>query len=108
MDDAEPWRVWWLNRPAAYPYNTCFRPRNPGFLVFVPAGCSEAVVAPDIVEDVDPNEPVPPAVDPAAPFPNNRRGFPIFSDDSGYSRASGATSVSNVLSGSSIVATTAI
>ena len=71
-------------------------------------GCSEAVVASDVVEDVDPNEPAPLAVDPTAPLPENRRGFPIFAGDSVYSNASGAASVSGASSGCTVETSAAI
>ena len=76
--------------------------------MFVPVGCSEAVVASGVIEDVDPNEPAPLAVDPTAPLPENRRGFPIFAGDSVYSQDSGAVSVSGVSSGCTVETSVAL
>ncbi|POM74239.1 Hypothetical protein PHPALM_8835 [Phytophthora palmivora] len=38
VDHHEPWRAWWLLDPARHPFNTCFRSRNPEFMVFAPKG----------------------------------------------------------------------
>ena len=78
FDASEPWRVWWLTRPVENLYNTCFSPHHPKSLVFVPAGFAQSDVVSRIVEDVDPNEPAPTAVSPAAPIPQNRRDTQIF------------------------------
>lgn len=73
LDSAEPWRVWWITRPAEHPYNTCFRPHHPEFPVFMPAGGAGSEVDSRIVADVDLSEPDPTAVNPSAPIPENRR-----------------------------------
>ena len=78
LDASEPWRVWWLTRPAENPNNTCFRPHHHEIPVFVPAGVAESDVVSRIVEDFDPNEPAPPAMSPAAPITENSRDTQIF------------------------------
>ena len=81
LDQVEPWRVWWLTRPSEHPYNTCFRPCNPGFPVFAPVGTSDSEVKSLIVEDVDADESSP-VVDPSTLEPENLDGTQIFVDAS--------------------------
>ena len=77
LDSAEPWRVWWITRPAEHPYNTCFRPHHPEFPVFMPAGGAGSEVDSRIVADVDLSEPDTTAVSSSAPIPENRRDTQI-------------------------------
>ncbi|POM58432.1 Hypothetical protein PHPALM_36918 [Phytophthora palmivora] len=84
VDHHEPWRAWWLLDPARHPFNTCFRARNPEFMIFAPKGMDPHVVEDSVDNDVDLAEPVP-----AQPSSTraNRSGIFIFEDldDSGVS-----------------------
>ena len=77
LDQVEPWLFWWLTRPSEHPYNTYFRPCNPGFPVFAPVGTSESEVESLIVKDVGADEASPPVVDPSPLEPENCDGMQI-------------------------------
>ncbi|POM67935.1 Hypothetical protein PHPALM_15966 [Phytophthora palmivora] len=80
VDHHEPWRAWWLLDPARHPFNTCFRPRNPEFMVFAPHGMDPRVVDESIDDDVDLAEPDPPRIPIGLPPRENRTGIFIFED----------------------------
>ena len=82
LDQAEPWRVWWLTRPSEHPFNTCIVLKNLDFPVLAPVGTSESEVESLIVEDVDADEASPPVVDPSALETKNRDGIQVFVDAS--------------------------
>ncbi|POM77514.1 Hypothetical protein PHPALM_5091, partial [Phytophthora palmivora] len=84
VDHHEPWRAWWLLDPARHPFNTCFRARNPEFMVFAPKGMDPQVVEDSVDDDVDLAEPVPAQLSSTRA---NRSGIFIFEDldDSGVS-----------------------
>ncbi|POM62385.1 hypothetical protein PHPALM_28466 [Phytophthora palmivora] len=86
VDHHEPWRAWWLLDPARHPFNTCFRSRNPEFMVFAPKGMVSQVVESSIDDDVDLAESIP--VQPSSTRVN-RSGIFIFEDldDSGAGSA---------------------
>ncbi|POM77876.1 Hypothetical protein PHPALM_4673 [Phytophthora palmivora] len=80
VDHHEPWLAWWLLDPARHPFNTCFRPRNPEFMVFAPHGMDPRVVDESIDDDVDLAEPDPPQIPAGLPPRENWTGIFIFED----------------------------
>ncbi|GMF66456.1 unnamed protein product [Phytophthora lilii] len=79
IDEQEPWRNWWLTTPGLHPYNTIFRPANPGFPLFVPNGADPSIVSATVMEEAPVYEPAPPALHPRTKIPLNRPGLASFS-----------------------------